>query len=350
MSLPEKILIVDDDVLIIDYLEQALEDLGYSTERAADGLEALNRVAIAPPDLILLDVMMPRMDGFTVCRMLKGNDETRLIPIVVMTALGDMQDRIKAIELGADDVLNKPVNERQLIARVQTALRLKGTVDAKLQRAARITHQLSKFVPEHVARIISANPESGALRNREQDVSILLLDVSSYTHLSEILPLTGLNDLIERYFAAFLDCVTANGGDITDFTGDGFAAVFRNAQPADHAIAAVRTAVDLQAVAGTLNREHAGPGVGIHIGVNSGRAFFGSTRLEGTSGTRWILRASGLVINMAARLASVAREGEIVIGPETANRVKGRFEIEEIGAHSLKNIAEPITLFRVVSK
>ena len=132
MMRPSKILIVDDEPFNIDYLEQELEDLGYATVSAGNGREALEKVAAEAPDLILLDVMMPLMDGFTVCRILKGDDETRLIPIVIMTALDGIDERIKGIEAGADDFLIKPVNQRELLARIQTALRLKHTVDRKI--------------------------------------------------------------------------------------------------------------------------------------------------------------------------------------------------------------------------
>jgi DNA-binding response OmpR family regulator len=127
MSRPSKILIVDDEPFNVDYLEQELEDLGYATVSASNGQEALAKVAAESPDLILLDVMMPIMDGFAVCRMLKGNDETRLIPIVIMTALDGIEDRIRGIEAGADDFLTKPVNQRELMARIQTTLTLKHT-------------------------------------------------------------------------------------------------------------------------------------------------------------------------------------------------------------------------------
>jgi len=127
-----KILIVDDEPLNVDYLEQELIDLGYETASATNGQEALVKVAAEAPDLILLDVMMPIMDGFTVCRTLKESDETRLIPVVIMTALDGIEDRIKGIEAGADDFLTKPVNDRELLARVRTTLKLKHTVDHKL--------------------------------------------------------------------------------------------------------------------------------------------------------------------------------------------------------------------------
>lgn len=129
-----KILIVDDEPFNVDYLQQELEDLGYETMSATNGQEALQKVTAEAPDLILLDVMMPLMDGFTVCRLLKDNDETRLIPIVIMTALDGIEDRIKGIEAGADDFLTKPVNERELLARIQTALKRKQAVERKLKQ------------------------------------------------------------------------------------------------------------------------------------------------------------------------------------------------------------------------
>jgi CheY-like chemotaxis protein len=103
------ILIVDDEPFNVDLLEQELEDLGYHTVSASNGRQALERVASEHPDLILLDVMMPVMDGFSACRELKENDQTRLIPIVIMTALDSLEDRIRGIEAGADDFLTKPV-------------------------------------------------------------------------------------------------------------------------------------------------------------------------------------------------------------------------------------------------
>ena len=129
---PSRILVVDDEPYNVDYLEQELEDMGYATASARNGQEALEKVAAGAPDLILLDIMMPIMDGFTACRILKENDETRLIPIVIMTALDGFDDRIKGIEAGADDFLTKPVNQRELLARIQTALKLKHTVDRKI--------------------------------------------------------------------------------------------------------------------------------------------------------------------------------------------------------------------------
>src|SRR5712692_5367448 len=160
---PSKILIVDDEPFNVDYLEQELEDLGYTTVSARNGREALEKVALEAPDLILLDVMMPIMDGLTVCRILKEDEETRLIPIVIMTALDAVADRIKGIEAGADDFLTKPVNEQELLARIRTALKLKHTVDRKIGELRQIKDHLAKFVPEAVKRFVAADPEAPEL-------------------------------------------------------------------------------------------------------------------------------------------------------------------------------------------
>jgi two-component system cell cycle response regulator len=130
----------------VDYLEQTLVDLEYETISAANGPEALAKVAADAPDLILLDVMMPGMDGFTVCRRLKDQDETRLIPIVIMTALDAKADRITGIQAGADDFLTKPVDEAELVARIETALKLKHTVDHRLGEFRALKDQVAQLV------------------------------------------------------------------------------------------------------------------------------------------------------------------------------------------------------------
>src|SRR5258708_29247502 len=135
---PAKILIVDDEIKNVKLLEALLIPRGYTVVKAYNGEEALQQVQQEQPDLILLDVMMPLLDGFEVCKRLKENDATRLIPVVIMTALGQVEDRIKGIEAGADDFLTKPVNQRELIARIETALKLKHTVDRKIGELRRV--------------------------------------------------------------------------------------------------------------------------------------------------------------------------------------------------------------------
>jgi DNA-binding response OmpR family regulator len=140
------ILIVDDEPFNVDYLEQMLVELGYDTISAANGQEALDHVAAHAPDLILLDVMMPMVDGFTVCRRLKDQEETQLIPIIIMTALDAKADRIAGIQAGADDFLTKPVDEAELAARIATALQHKSAVDHRVVELRTLKEQVSQFV------------------------------------------------------------------------------------------------------------------------------------------------------------------------------------------------------------
>jgi class 3 adenylate cyclase len=292
--------------------------------------------------------MMPVMDGFSVCRTLKGNDDTRLIPIVIMTALDGIEDRIKGIEAGADDFLTKPVNQRELVARIQTALRLKHTVDRKIRQLRRAKDHFAKFVPEAVKRVVAGNPEAPELDKRERDVSVLFLDISGYARLSERLLPEVLNTLVERYFSTFLDHIHAANGDINEIAGDGFMAIFQDANAQMHASRAVDAALALLGATEALNRDnHAHPLV-IHMGINSGIALVGSTRFEGLRGTRWTFTASGAVTNLAARLAGIAPAGQILAGPETIRRLENRYHLQGLGREGLKNIAEAIDLFRIL--
>ena len=343
-----KILIVDDEPFNVDYLEQELEDLGYETVSAGNGQEALKRVATDTPDLILLDVMMPVMDGFTVCRALKGNDQTRLIPIVIMTALDGIEDRIQGIEAGADDFLTKPVNQRELMARIQTTLKLKHTVDRKIGELRRVKDHFAKFVPEAVKRLVAANPEAPELAKRERDVSGLFLDISGYARLSERLKPEVLNTLVERYFSTFLDRIHESGGDINETAGDGFMAIFQEDDIQQHAIKASDTALALLAATDALNRENREHPLSIHMGINSGLALVGSTRFEGSRGTRWTFTASGPMTNLAARLAAAAGAGQILVGPETVRRLGDRYRLERLGRERLKNITEAIDIYRLL--
>ncbi len=142
---PGRILIVDDEPFNVDYLEQELEHLGYLTESAANGLEALERVAASPPDLVLLDVMMPELDGIATLRILKQDPESRFIPVVLMTALNAVEDRVRGIEAGADDFLSKPVDDRELLARIRTAITRKRAIDETVGELRTTSAHLERF-------------------------------------------------------------------------------------------------------------------------------------------------------------------------------------------------------------
>jgi len=295
------------------------------------------------------------MDEFTACKLLKEDEDTRPIPIIIMTALDRVEDRIQGIEAGADDFLTKPVNDRELLARIQTALKMKAAVEQKVNQVSRLRDHFAKFVPEPVKRLATADPDAPELSTKvERDVSVLMLDVSGCSRLSEQLPTTQLNDLVERYFSAFLDRIREADGDINETAGDGFMALFMDAEdgaPEDgpsHVVRAVDTALDLLTTTQRLNAEIAQTPLGVHIGTNSGPALVGSTRFEDARGARWTFTASGTVTNIAARLVGVASDGQIVIGPQIRQGVGDRYELESVGEKQLKNLSEPIEVHRVL--
>ena len=345
-----EILVVDDEVKNVKLLEALLVPRGYAVIKTYRGEEALRYVEQQRPDIILLDVMMPGMSGFEVCQALKDNPETRLIPIVIMTALGEVEDRVKGITAGADDFLTKPVNRDELMARIHTALRLKQTVEQKVGSLEQTRDQLSKFVPHVVKRRILENPGAPALETREQDVSVLFVDISGYTKLSDTLPDDQVQTMVERYFSHFLDCIHGHEGDVNQTAGDGFMSIFLEGESHVHARQAVRAGQEMMRLTHQLNMTLSDgfPPIAIHIGVNSGRALVGSTKFEGQDQTQWTYTASGLVTIVAARLMALAQAGMILIGPETAQRVAGTFSIEEMGEKHLKNIRHKVPVYQVL--
>ena len=351
-ELQARILVVDDEVRNVKLMEAILAPRGYTVVQAYNGEEALQQVQQQRPDLILLDVMMPGLDGFAVCRRLKDNADTCLIPVVIMTALGHTEDRIKGIDAGADDFLTKPVNRDELLARIRTSLRLKRAIDHKVNLLQHIQEHLAKFVPQSVTRLIAAHPEAPELEKKEQDVSVLFVDISGYTRWSELLPHEDMNLIIESYFSSFLDCIHTNGGDINETAGDGLMVTFADADPQHHARKAVQAALEMVQRVAPLDAQLQGTfgSISVHIGINSGLALVGPTKLEGATGTRWTYTVSGPMTNIAARIATLGEGGMVLIGPETARRVAGCFRMQEMGPRQFKNIAEEVLVSRILGE
>ena len=220
----------------------------------------------------------------------------------------------------------------------------------RAEEMRKVRDQLAKFVPEAVKRLIAANPDAPELDKQERDVSVLFLDISGYARLSEWLPPGVLNVLIERYFSTFLDCIQEAGGDINETAGDGFMAIFQDADHERHAITAVEAALAVMAATETLNADNREQPLDVHMGLNSGLALVGSTRFEGLRGARWTFTASGTVTNLAARLASIAQPGQILVGPETAQRLGERYPVRRLSREHLKNLSEAIDVYCIVSQ
>jgi len=217
----------------------------------------------------------------------------------------------------------------------------------QLERSLLIRTNLAKFVPQRVRELIEASPEAPSLDKRETDVSVLFADITGYTRLSSRLAPDALDALVERYFGAFLDEIVKHGGDVNETAGDGLMVIFHEGE---HARAAVATARAIHARTRELNAElarHADP-LAMHVGVNTGPALLGATKIEGRAGTRWTYTASGLTTNIAARLAALASGGELMVSEETWARLGGADDAEDLGVQPLKNVERPVRVFRLL--
>src|SRR5262245_850297 len=274
------------------------------------------------------------------------------VPIVFrdrLTALLVLGARRGDAPYTSDDLRNLRIVATQSAVALEHA-RAYHALQAALRRVEileSIRAGLSKFVPRTVQRLIEQAPEAPQLAKRETDVSVLFVDIAGYTRLAGRLDAATVDRLVERYFGAFLDEILKNGGDVNETAGDGLMVIFQDADPRRHARAAVVTALALLRRAREINAtEPMDEPIALHIGVNSGRAAVGATKIEGSAGTRWTYTASGPVTNVAARLAALGDDA-IHVGESTAARLPSRAGLEDLGELSLRNVEEPVHVYRL---
>ncbi len=255
--------------------------------------------------------------------------------------INEMADRLKSAH---DDLEARNVELASALQDLKESMR-------KVELLEQVKGELVKFVPEAVTRLLEKNPDAREMEKRETDVSVLFLDVEGYTRLSEQLPPQRLNRMIQDYFSSFLDIIRAKHGDVNETAGDGLMVIFQSEEgPARHALNVAGAAFQLLAKVVELNDEFAGiyPSVAIHVGINSGPALVGATKLDAAGGGRWTFTASGPTTNLAARIAGLTKGGEVMVGAETAERIKGQYVLEDTGEHQLKNVSGPVRVFRLV--
>jgi class 3 adenylate cyclase/HAMP domain-containing protein len=276
---------------------------------------------------------------------------------------GDLDARVSVQGEGEIADLGRVVNDMAehlkqaratLEARNAELARALDSLRESMQKVAlleQVKGELSKFVPEAVTRLLEKNPDARELEKRETDVSVLFLDVEGYTRLSEQLPPQRLNRMIQDYFSSFLEIIRDHHGDVNETAGDGLMVIFQSEDgPTRHADNAAGAAFRILARVAALNQEFAGiyPAVAVHVGINSGVALVGATKLDVAGGGRWTFTASGPTTNLAARIAGLTKGGEVMVGPETGERIKTHYVLEDAGEHRLKNVSHPVQVYRLV--
>jgi class 3 adenylate cyclase/HAMP domain-containing protein len=235
----------------------------------------------------------------------------------------------------------------------ELAATLKALQESRQRLAVleQVKGELSKFVPDTVKRMLEANPDATELEKKNVEVSVLFLDIAGYTRLSEQLDPKRLNQLVQTYFSSFLEIIQSHHGDINETAGDGLMVIFQTQRDrGDHALDAARAAFAIRRRSNQLNDEYAGlwPPIQLHMGINTGEALVGATKLGGAGGQRWVFTASGPTTNVAARIAASAAGGEIAVGPTTAERIRGHFVLEALGEKTFKNVSQPIAIYRLI--
>jgi class 3 adenylate cyclase len=343
---PPRVLIADDDWLNRDLLKTYLAASGCEVVTAADGEAALAAARAQALDAVLLDIQMPRMDGLSVCRTLKNHPEMRFMPVVIVTALDSEEEKLRAINAGADDFVTKPYNSLVLLTRVRSLLRIKKLHDDLEARNRLLRRVLDRYVAEDVAEVILTDPErylqlGGVIR----PVTVLFADIRGFTRYTESHSGPQVIETLNRVFARLTQVIFQHGGTFDKYLGDGLMAFYgAPLATVDDAQRAVDTAVEMQRLFGELARE-AGEdmrGLALSVGLHSGEAVVGNIGTEKVMDYTVV----GDVVNVAKRLQEKAGEGQILISEATralVRDIRGR----KLKPFRLPGRREPITAYRV---
>jgi len=361
VSAPARILVVDDTPLNVKLLADLLGAQGYDVFTASSGRQALALVEKEDLDLVLLDVVMPEMSGYEVCRKIRANAATGILPVVMVTALDPGEERIKGIEAGADDFLTKPINQAELLARVRSLLRVRELYEqlADLNRTLeqRVREQvgqlermgrLKRFFSPQLAELIVAGDTEDPLKSHRREVTVVFLDLRGFTAFAETSEPEEVMGVLREYHAEMGKLILNWEGTLERFTGDGMMIFFNDPVPVPNAAErAVRMAVAMRARVAELavGWRKRGFDLDFGIGIAQGYATIGAIGFEG----RWDYGAIGTVTNLAARLCGEAKPGQVLISQRVFGAAEEIAEMEGVGDLTLKGFQRPIKTYNVVN-
>jgi len=362
------ILIVDDTAQNIRLLDAVLSPQGYRIAAAGSGREGLAKMNSENPALVLLDIVMPDLSGLEVCRRIRENPATRLLPVVMLTSSGD-QDKTMAIEAGADDFLERPFNQPELLARVRSLLRIKAyydtiqgqaaqlaewnqTLEARVQAQVEELQRLSRlrrFLSPQVADLIVSSGDEGMLEGHRREITVVFCDLRGFTAFAETAEPEDVMGVLAEFHNELGQLVFRFEGTLEWFAGDGIMTIFNDPFPCpDPSMRAVRMALAMQErfrdlAAGWRKRGYA---LDLGIGIAAGYATLGKIGFE----ARWEYSAVGSVVNMASRLCDEAQGGQILLGPRAYAAVEGAVLAQPIGPLTLKGFHRPVPAFNLLAE
>jgi adenylate cyclase len=367
MDRTSKILVVDDTPQNLKVLDAILSPRGYTVETARSGAEALQKVRDAAPDLVLLDILMPGMSGYEVAQRLRGDPSTRFLPIIMVTALGAQEEKVKAIEAGADDFLTKPVNQLELLARVKSLLRIKEYHDTIQSQAAQLAEwnrtleervsrqvqelerlaRLRRFLAPQLAELIASDQHEQVLESHRREVTVIFCDLRGFTAFAETTEPEEVMRVLREFHTAMGEIIHHYEGTLERFAGDGMMIFFNDPLPcADPGERGIHMAVSMRSRVSELKTRwrQRGHHLDFGVGIAQGYATLGKIGFEG----RFDYAAIGTVTNLAARLCDEARGDQILVSQRVYSAVEALVETEMVGELSLKGFSRPLPVYNII--
>jgi class 3 adenylate cyclase len=353
---PARILVVDDVADNVEILRMRLASLGYEVVVAEDGEQALAKVRDLLPDLILLDIMMPKIDGLEVVRRLKADASLPFIPVILVTAKAGPKDVVAGLDAGGDDYLTKPIDHGALVARVRAMLRIKALhdevqalnhgleakVQAQVEELERVG-RLRRFLAPQLAQAIVSAGDDKMLDNHRREIVALFCDLRGFTGFAETAEPEDIMALLSEYHGALGPLIRKYEGTLDRFTGDGMLVFFNDPLPcADAPERAARLALEMRQAVAALAPVWARRGhrLGFGIGMAQGYATLGRIGFE----DRFDYTAIGAVINLASRLCAEAADGQILTSGRLAAAVEAMAEVEDLGERQLRGMSRPVAI------
>jgi len=366
MRTPPRILIVDDNPTNVKVLQTRLAAEGYEIITAADGEEGLATAKAQVPDLILLDVMMPKLDGFEVCRRLRADSEFPFVPIIMVTAMADSKDVVAGLEAGGDEYLTKPVDHAALAARVRSMLRIKRLHDEVEMLAAQVKEwnatlerrvaeqvaelervgRLRRFFSPQLAELIISGGADDPLKSHRREITVVYLDLRGFTAFAEVAEPEEVMGVLREYYQATGKLVQEYEGTLEHFTGDGMTVLFNDPVPIPNpAERAVRMALAIRERIRHMAEDWSKRGyeLSVGVGIAQGYATIGAIGFD----ARWDYSAIGTVTNLASRLCGEAAGNQILISQRVCVGVESLVEVEPEQVLRLKGFHRPIISYRV---